>query len=1232
MGLAEAAAELAAGTLLDDRFEVIALAGVGGMGAVYRALDRATGQPIAIKVMREDGGGDRFLREVSVLADLAHPVIVRYVAHGRDAGGRLYLAMEWLDGEDLGKRLERGALPDADALALAGAVASALGAAHAVGVVHRDVKPSNIFLVDGDPRRPRLLDFGVARPISAEALTLTGVLIGTPHYMSPEQAGGELGLDARSDVYALGCVVFEMLTGQRMRTGTEVLTVLAQALLDDAPRLAEIRPVDRTLDALVARMLARERTARPIDGTALALELASVSAGTAPFSEVIGGGERRLRSAVVVALDTLTSTDLHALRSAIEPLMIEAGARVAAIRNDVMIAALPQVGLPQDQAARAARLALDLRKVAPATRIGVLTKRGVLATGSVALDLVGGALAAVDATPFPIATRPDISIDAMTISLVGPRFVIERSQDRMMLARERLEPRDYQVLGHDVPCVGREQELARLDGALAECLTESLARAIVITGEPGLGKSRLVDEFVTRARVKHPDLRTLIVRARAEQAGTPFGVVASLARQLVGDSVRPPRTAAFLGELLGTPYPDDFDPALPAARRDAQIMLDLTRQAWRELVAETVAQSDLLVVLEDLHWADLTSLALVELVLRELAARPILVIATARPELATAFPDLWASVAPLALPLSPLSGRAAERLVRAALGDTGTPEHVTQIVNRAAGNPLYLEELARAGGSELPVSILAAVQARLDAAGPEGRRVLRAASVYGEQFQPAGITAITSTDPAATLADLVTRELVSPGYRFRHAVFREAAYELWLPDDLRTAHRLAAGWLEATGERNPIVLADHHRKGGMPERAAGYLVIAAEQALRGGDLAAALRWAGDALPLAIDPVVRGKLRLVAAEAHYFRGEMAAAATITEELIANEPAGSDAWSRATALAVSAGGQAGANDRVRAILDAVIAAPHRTSRTAETLARGISQLALAGNAALVAPAIAALDGMRAEPLDSQARHWIHRADGARAFLRQDVETAIEQALAALACAEETGDLRGAVFQLIAMTSMHVALGELDIAAVQARRARTGAERIGAGYLVTWARLVCGKAAAARGSLDDARPELEYVIAQAGQSPRMLTGARMWLAYVATAAGAFELAIEQATAALALAALVPARAAALGLLSRAHLGAGDREAALAAAIEANALADSVPNVEEFQVVVRLAHVEALLACSRTDDARPLAQALRDHLLARAERITDLARRDAFLAHRAEHAAALRLARQLS
>jgi serine/threonine protein kinase len=195
------------GRIIADRFVIERLAGAGGMARVYRARDLLTGATVALKLLLEQGliEAERFAREAELLAELGHPAIVRYIAHGLTPEGEPYLAIEWLDGEDLGARLRTSGLTIAESLALGARIADGLGAAHRRGVIHRDVKPSNLWLWGGLAAEAKILDFGIARRSASErTLTQVGAMIGTPGYMAPEQARGERALTASADVFSLG--------------------------------------------------------------------------------------------------------------------------------------------------------------------------------------------------------------------------------------------------------------------------------------------------------------------------------------------------------------------------------------------------------------------------------------------------------------------------------------------------------------------------------------------------------------------------------------------------------------------------------------------------------------------------------------------------------------------------------------------------------------------------------------------------------------------------------------------------------------------------------------------------------------------------------------------------------------------------------------------------------------------------------------------------------------------
>ncbi len=249
-------------TALGERYEVERLLGEGGMATVYLARDRRHGRPVALKVLRDElaatVGTERFLHEVQVAASLQHPHILPLYDSG-EAQGVLFYVMPWIDGESLRERLLREErLSMLDAVRIAREAAEGLAYAHRQGVVHRDVKPENVLLQDG---HTLIADFGIARAIGAAPtgkLTRPGVVMGTPEYMSPEQAAGEAQLDGRTDVYSLGCVLYEMLAGLPPFQGRSATTLLARHSLEQVPSLTIVRTtIPPELEDTVLRALAK---------------------------------------------------------------------------------------------------------------------------------------------------------------------------------------------------------------------------------------------------------------------------------------------------------------------------------------------------------------------------------------------------------------------------------------------------------------------------------------------------------------------------------------------------------------------------------------------------------------------------------------------------------------------------------------------------------------------------------------------------------------------------------------------------------------------------------------------------------------------------------------------------------------------------------------------------------------------------------------------------------------
>jgi serine/threonine-protein kinase len=275
-------------TALADRYAIERELGSGGMAVVFLARDQKLGRQVALKVLRPELaaslGAERFLREIEIAAKLTHPNILSLHDCG-EANSLLYYVMPYVEGESLRDRLKREKqLSIDDALQVTREVADALGHAHSLGIVHRDVKPENILFEAG---HAVVADFGIARAITAaggEQLTATGVAVGTPAYMSPEQAAGEWEPDSRTDIYALGCLLYEMLGGEPPYTGPSAQAILARKSMDPIPSLKVVR---ETVPDAVEQATTKALAKTPADRFATAAQFAEAlfAESTVPETE-----------------------------------------------------------------------------------------------------------------------------------------------------------------------------------------------------------------------------------------------------------------------------------------------------------------------------------------------------------------------------------------------------------------------------------------------------------------------------------------------------------------------------------------------------------------------------------------------------------------------------------------------------------------------------------------------------------------------------------------------------------------------------------------------------------------------------------------------------------------------------------------------------------------------------------------------------------------------------------
>ncbi len=1283
------------GEVIAARFEIERLAGAGGMGAVYRAHDRESRATVAVKLV-PGFEAVRFAREAAILADLSHPAIVRYIAHGVDDDGGLYLAMEWLEGEDLSVCLERGRLRTSDTLVLARRMGAALTAAHARGVIHRDIKPSNVFLPGGVMEQAKLLDFGVARvsgSTGGRSVSRLGTTIGTPGYVAPEQARGSEDLDARADFFSLGCVLFECITGREAFSGNDVMALLAKILFADAPRASELRSdVLPALDDLIARMLSKDPAGRPATAEALLAELdhiedaATTSRVTSSRGRVLTDAEQHYVSVVLAPapptagtpLDarTLGEDDLRGGEQALRARVRSFGAKLERLADGTSVATLVGAGAPTDQAAQAARCALAIRALRPTTPVALATGRAVVGGTIPVGDVIESAASLLRALRSSSSKRRPgaVGIDEITARLLGDSFEVDRDALGWVVYGERVDKGVVpSLLGRATPFVGRERELLAIDLAFAKSALapDGASRALLVTAAAGAGKSRLLREWL--ARPHDPPVRILGCRGDPMSAGSPFGMVAALVKSAMGiaasqsiferqeritEHVRAyvtgsetQRVVEFLGELVGAPFADTWSDPLRAARRSPVLMGDQMRRAWEDWLAGVTQSQAVVLVLEDLHWGDLPTVQFVDSALRVLVHRPLFVLASARPEVRDLFPGLWEGRAVDEMHLEPLSREASAQVAREVLPEA-TEASIARLVERAGGNPFFLEELIRAAvdgeAQSLPETVLAMAQARIEKLPSDERRVLRAASVFGEVFWRGGLASLLGEgvpidEPLATLA---VREVVvrRPGGRlsgeeelaFRHTVVREAAYGMLTDRDRIVAHALAGKWLEQTGEADALTLAEHFERGGEPSHAVAWYARAAGQALEGNDLAAVAARAERGVACGATGEVLGGLRLLEAEAHSWRGELREAQAAARAAMKQLTPGGPAWYSATAELAKVCGRLGHTQKLVDIAEVVNAwEPQEDARNACAIAAATASVALfySGHFELADKLLARAQALGLSSATSRA--WTMRAVATKAMVAGEPAahlTALEESARNY---EQAGDRRNACYQRVGVGSAEIAIGAYPQAEACLRAALQTADRLGLVGLAMSARHHLGGALLRQGKL--AQAQTEQMLAKdffEARGDRRLEGAcRIYLATILAALGDLLSAEEEAQRACdVLEPIPPLRASALATLASMRLARGRAAEALAPARQAYNIVESLGHgqghQEESEALVRLSYVQALLACRDVDTMRTVVARARDRLLVRAARITDPARRSSFLEAVPENARTIELA----
>jgi eukaryotic-like serine/threonine-protein kinase len=884
------------GTIIADRFQVVREVGRGAVGIVYYALDLVTENHVALKIIATPGvdAGEeaRFAREGAVLAGLRHSGIVRLVSFGQTDDSRPYVAMEWVEGDDLAACLRRKLFSLDEVLEIGAQVADALHAAHQHGIVHRDVKPSNILLRrNTDSPEVKLADFGVAVADDAR-LTKTGAIIGTPAYMAPEQARGDEQVDARADIYALGATLFELIIGRPPHLGPTPVAVLARLVTTQAPRLSELGAiVPHEVDSLVARMLARSPEDRPEDAGSLAVSLRAmaelssasqraVESDAAPSSTgslILNSSLRPGATGGSRLVTTILATHVPKgdARQRLLSHMRTRGAETTELGGNAVVAHLGVQKALGDEAAQAVDLALRLSKIGAS--VGIATGRTRVDRARHTGEVVDRAAAlSRDAEP------GSVLVDATTSELLRGRFDVQLRPDGSAVVGQETIARKDGIGG--APFVGRDGELMQLTQAFERSLEDLRPAGAVITGTSGIGKTRLTRELLASVGANQRAPRVVVLRGDAFSKARALHLLSDLARVLLldGGQVAVGITssecevrlqAAFAGRASG-----QLELNLPVLARfvaneplgeQGSVLRDAIWLGMTELVKAKSAGTALVLAVEDAHAIDPESLTWLDHVLARLEGCAIFLVLTARPTFWRDEPNRFLGRDLTRVDLRPLAQRSIRAIATAMLGNKAEGEAgqriVESVVTQAAGSPLFAEELSRmsAAGREAvsAPTIEAAIQVQLDALDDGAREAALRLSVFGQTGWDVGLQSLGVQNAHDSLRALSAAEIIiersssrfakAREFAFKHSLTRDVAYAAVGEEGLRELHERAAEWLASVGEDDAVV-ARHFDLAGAPARGASYLERAAKRALDANSLVQAVSFAERALSYAND--------------------------------------------------------------------------------------------------------------------------------------------------------------------------------------------------------------------------------------------------------------------------------------------------------------------------------------------------------------------------------------------
>ncbi|WP_437961379.1 protein kinase [Sorangium sp. So ce119] len=694
-------------------FDGLRLLDEGGFARVFAASRREDGLAVALKIAR-DRGDPRFSREAAALRRIGPPAVPRLLAEGEVEGGFPYLVLELLEGETLARWMAAlpgaGAAAPADAARLVDALGAAVDRIHAAGVVHRDLKPENVMVrpAEAPAWEVALLDLGLARMEEENGATgeggqptHTGLRLGSVVYMAPEQCLDARDVDARADLYSLGVIAFELLTGRPPFVGDASAVVHAH-VSQRPPRPSELAPVPRGIDEVLLRALAKARVERFGSARAFSGALRAALAGI-----VASPPARRVEQRRDPAPPQRSPVALLAVRSAapmdqVVGIAASFGGRLARVQDGIYVIAFPGAARPRARAALAAARRLV---AAPdhVTSVAVHVAELQVREGAAGMVFAGPALAR-PATFWPPGAAAPVAVTAEAAAL------LDEAADEGVGAGSA----PPETPAADMPLRGRDELVAELVAQARDAWRDGAPLLLTLLGEVGHGKTR-VCEAVAAALSAEPDAQAIAVAARPPDVAEPAGLVRALLRASLalapGAGAPAVREAcvARLGPEVGlAAWPavahaldalPETEPAVAAVLAAPGALRQTLARAAGEALQRLARERPLALIVDDAHQGDQAGLDALEIATLSGARAPLAVLVAATPALSAMRPSHGERAArALQRALPPLDPGAARALLLDRLYPVEfVPEPVVAgLLDAAQAVPLFLVELAAA--------------------------------------------------------------------------------------------------------------------------------------------------------------------------------------------------------------------------------------------------------------------------------------------------------------------------------------------------------------------------------------------------------------------------------------------------------------------------------------------------------------------------------------------------------